>query len=65
MNGGKLKETTSTRGVWYQLTNIMKKRREQMKTTNDAEVERLSDLNRKLKRDIESNQDRDIKKEIK
>ena len=36
-----------------------------MKTTNDAEVERLSDLNRKLKRDIESNQDRDIKKEIK
>lgn len=34
-------------------------RKDRIKRTNGSEVKRLSNLNRKLKRDIESNQDRD------
>ena len=34
-------------------------RKDRIKRTNGSEVKRLTNLNRKLKRDIESNQDRD------
>lgn len=39
------------------------KRKKRVKRTVDLEVDQLSNLNRKLEKDIENNQDKDIKAE--